>query len=581
MDGFIQAHRVIFLLDGLDEMVPDHCKQLIKAFARFKNKRENQGNKIVLSGRPHGITSTARNCFGQYHAVILPLTHKQVKHFIQRWFAHIYASSSGKAGTTAKAMISEVRAHPVIDQLIENPLLLTATCILYYGGKRLPGQRAELYALFINNLLHRRFDEPEKARDCLSTLAFRMFQSQTRSADQTLMLAVLAEIYPRKADESNRDHRRRLENHFETTEPRCGLLLRDQGEITFRHLTFQEFLTALFLVETHTDYVKAIQNYWDDPRYAEVIELYVGYLSLQNKSWANKIVQDALEQPDKDPFQRRRLAARALLDIHPKRRNVDVVDLATEKLREILAFGAKPIHLADAGETLGRLGDRRDLERFIPIAGGAYPFKDGEAEIAPFEISQYPVTNQWFAKFIAAGGYKNDQYWDQKGLTWLQEKKVSDPKYWHAWRWNCPNAPVVGVSWYEANAFCHWLTLHRQDGYTYGLPTEEQWEAAAAGFEQREYPWGEWQVDRCNIAKTKIGKTSAVGIFKDGATPQGVADLAGNVLEWTAGIDEDGDVVLRGGCWGIDRDFARCADRFRNFPSYRSYFIGFRCVRTK
>jgi hypothetical protein len=313
-----------------------------------------------------------------------------------------------------------------------------------------------------------------------------------------------------------------------------------------------------------------------------VVELYVGYLSIRNRSWANKVVQGVLEKDDRGSFHCWRLASRALLNIHPKRRDGNVIDLAAENLRAILDRGAASLHLADAGETMGRLGDRRDLTCFIPISGGKYHhLSRGEFEMVPFEISQYPVTNQWYARFIQAQGYENDLFWDDAGLEWRHDKGALLPRYWNNWRWNCPNAPVIGVCWYEANAFCNWLTQAKDDGRTYALPTDAQWEAAAAGVEQRQYPWGDWKEGRCNTSETKIEKTSSVGIFKNGCTSEGVADLAGNVWEWTNSKYDDDSYVLRGGSWNYHRSRARCAYRSRFYPNVRDGLIGFRCVRTK
>jgi formylglycine-generating enzyme required for sulfatase activity len=129
-------------------------------------------------------------------------------------------------------------------------------------------------------------------------------------------------------------------------------------------------------------------------------------------------------------------------------------------------------------------------------------------------------------------------------------------------------------------AFCSWLTETRKDGHTYHLPDENLWEAAAVGFEGREYPWGEWDEDACNTGEAKIGKTSAIGIFIKGDTPEGVSDMAGNVWEWTASEYDKGTMVLRGGSWYSDRGGARCASRFMYHPDDRSLGIGFRCVRT-
>jgi predicted MPP superfamily phosphohydrolase len=578
IDRFCRAGRAIFLLDGLDEIDPAFRERVVNTFALLKNL--NKGCRIVLSGRPHGIAGAARQKFGKHHVRILSLDQQQVESFIRKWFQHIYTDSSAMGGTTANAMISEVRAHPAIEQLIENPLMLTATCILYYGGKQLPGQRAELYKKFVNNLLHRRFGEPEKILTFLSTLAFKMFEAHYRGADKFFAVERLEGIFHRSKQEDPRAYRKRLEKRFSDIELRCGLLVPSEGQYSFRHLTFQEYLTAVYIVDNHTDYVRAIETHWDDPRYEEVIELYIGYLSIKNKLWTNTIVQKMLEGDDKESFYRWRLAARALLDIHPGRRDIDVVDMAAEKLRVIIEKGAAAEVLADAGETLGRLGDRRDLEWFIPIDGGEYPLDKGKVQVDAFEISKYPVTNQWYAKFIAAGGYDNPGYWDEDGRKWLASQETHMPVYWHAWRFNCPNAPVVGVSFYEAMAFCNWLTETRRDGRTYRLPDKNQWEASAAGFEGRKYPWGEWKEDACNTNETEIGKTSAVGIFFKGNTPGGVSDMAGNVWEWTASKDEDGDLVVRGGSWFYFRDDARCANRNRSDPDLRYDFVGFRCVRT-
>jgi predicted MPP superfamily phosphohydrolase len=182
--GFCRAKRTVFLLDGLDEITPEQRTLVVNAFANFKNRYP--GNKFVFSGRPHGLVEAAADKFGSNHVRILPLVMKQVESFIRKWFQYMYLESTGLAGKTADAMISEIKEHKAVEKLIENPLMLTAICILYYGGKELPGQRAELYKKFVNNLLHRRFDEPENIRDFLSTLAFRMHELGVRGVDKVL-----------------------------------------------------------------------------------------------------------------------------------------------------------------------------------------------------------------------------------------------------------------------------------------------------------------------------------------------------------------------------------------------------------
>ena len=147
------------------------------------------------------------------------------------------------------------------------------------------------------------------------------------------------------------------------------------------------------------------------------------------------------------------------------------------------------------------------------------------------------------------------------------------------------------------------------------MPDEKEWEAAAAGFKGRKYPWGDWAEDRCKIIESGIEKTSAVGIFPKGDTPEGISDLSGNVWEltcsdyyggqgrgdfafdekmqklydernydeWSKALGEKNRQlpVLRGGSWNFGRGDAGCTSRFWLHPDGRHFNVGFRCVRTK
>ena len=132
---------------------------------------------------------------------------------------------------------------------------------------------------------------------------------------------------------------------------------------------------------------------------------------------------------------------------------------------------------------------------------------------------------------------------------------------------------MVGVCWYEARAYCNWLAA--QTGLAVRLPTEVEWEAAARRRGGPALPLGRRPgADAGNTIETRIKRTTPVGVFPEGDTPEGVADLTGNVYEWTSsahGTDasdpqfrwpydaadgrEEPDTpdemnrVVRGGCW--------------------------------
>jgi len=146
---------------------------------------------------------------------------------------------------------------------------------------------------------------------------------------------------------------------------------------------------------------------------------------------------------------------------------------------------------------------------------------------------------------------------------------------------------VVRVSWYEADAYCRWLTeklralgtLEKDEAVR--LPTEREWQRAAQGDDGREYPWGRWQEGWANTSESGIGQTSAVGLFPEGASPCGALDMAGNVWEWCADwYDEERKYkVLRGGSWlDLLRD-ARCTYRDGGLPRDWYHYWGFRCAR--
>lgn len=622
--SYCDANRAMFLLDGLDEIVPELRKTVAAAFAALR--RRYPDCKFILSGRPHGVDDAVRRWFGKTIIGINPLNMGQVESFVHRWFSHVFEWESKNIQKTAEEMLGEVRAHQNIADLIETPLMLTAVCLLYLDERELPGQRAELYHKFIENLLHRRFQNPEKARNFLMGLAGWMHGEHVKGMDRCKATDILSAEFPKNPDESDLQYAARLEKAFDEMEPACALLECEDGQYGFQHLTFQEFLTAVAMAAgVRKDHAGAVRAFWDDPWYAEVIELYVGYLSIQNRGVANEIVLEQLEQEDSPPYSRWRLAMQALLDIHRDRRNPPVVEKARQCIWEIIRSEAEPKIRADAGELLGRIGDDRDLKAFVPIEGEEYKLSLGRQEIEAFEMGKFPVTNGWFREFVADNGYEREEFWADQGRIWLEKVKAKNPAGWFMWKWNCPNSPVVGVSWYEADAFVRWLNKTRDDGHRYFLPDENQWEAAAAGEEGRKYPWGsEWEENRCNSEESEIKKTSAVGIFSNGDTPEGVSDMAGNVWEWTVSnyhtqeifsdfefqedmedlwekyqkvegdekeaikkllLDKLGErdrplPVLRGGSWNINQDLARCACRLWNYPFYRDYFAGFRCART-
>lgn len=205
----------------------------------------------------------------------------------------------------------------------------------------------------------------------------------------------------------------------------------------------------------------------------------------------------------------------------------------------------------------------------IPAGQFLYGDDNERMSLPAFYMDKYEVTVSRYASFLGVSGRKQPDFWDQASEV------------------NAGNRPVIGVDWYDADAYCH--------QYGKRLPTEEEWEKAARGTDGRTYPWGNDEpTDRyANYGKEFSPnlnyyneRLTAVGSYQDGQSPNGIYDLAGNVWEWTSTHDDTVPTkVVRGGSWGegANNPFSmvnlRSAKRNVVEPSSRAVVGGFRCVQ--
>ncbi|RRR75217.1 MAG: NACHT domain-containing protein [Candidatus Viridilinea halotolerans] len=248
----------------------------------------------------------------------------------------------------------------------------------------------------------------------------------------------------------------------------------------------------------------------------------------------------------------------------------------------------------------GVVGKLQSAARRI-LAGGAM------IQLPTFWLARYPITVAQYAPFVAVG-YAPDaeRWWTPHGWQWKQRNKHTEPWGWRETDYNSPNQPVIGVTWYEATAYCAWLSEQLQpSGYGVRLPTEAEWEAAAAYDAQgqrRSYPWGEVEPtpELAIYDASKLGRAAPVGCCPAGVAPCGALDLAGNVWEWTcshgegyparSGVISDDFVQskdfslkervvsLRGGSWYHNSTNVRCGARGRLRPGGLIGLRGFRVI---
>jgi formylglycine-generating enzyme required for sulfatase activity len=210
---------------------------------------------------------------------------------------------------------------------------------------------------------------------------------------------------------------------------------------------------------------------------------------------------------------------------------------------------------------------------------GLMPTESRTFEVGALRISRYPVTHAQFQVFRQApDGFADSRWWT--GLA-VRPSEAGTQRYPLA------NRPAEHVSWYEAVAFCRWLSLRL--GAEIRLPYEQEWHLAASGGDaDRVYPWGAtWDKLRANVEDAALRQTTAVGVYPAGAAPCGALDMIGNVWEWCLNADIDPTYailsgnfhrVLRGGAWATGRPKANTWYRGGDIPTRRRSNIGFRVV---
>jgi len=223
--------------------------------------------------------------------------------------------------------------------------------------------------------------------------------------------------------------------------------------------------------------------------------------------------------------------------------------------------------------------ERPQPEGMVLVPKGSFLYGDDKKRKTiqyDYWIDIYPVTNEEYREFILRDGYENQAYWSQEGWKWRTEKNINTSKYCNDPRLNQPDHPVVGVSYYEAEAYAKWAGKR--------LPTEQEWEKAARGTDGRGYPWGnEFDKNKCNSNESGLGIVAPTSVTKypHGVSPYGCYDMAGNVWEWCASWydQSSGRRVVRGGSWFNYPGNLRASNRYGNTTVNRLNTLGFRLAQ--
>ncbi|MEM7586209.1 MAG: SUMF1/EgtB/PvdO family nonheme iron enzyme, partial [Acidobacteriota bacterium] len=603
--------RTILLLDGLDEAADDALRRRI--FEIFRDACRRWQGPVVVTSRP--IATGPLLELGFHRATIEPFGDAEIRAFVSHWVAALHATGSerrGRGGERYSEALSEaIVSRSRVRRLAGNPVMLTCLCVVHWNEGKLPEGLSRVYRAVLRWLIAAR--SPARHEQGITDLfAWRAFarlalammttEGGKRSTfDLEQAAEAVALLWQREAPELDAEGRLMAARRWLTFECLGSGVVEEIGgrQLRFWHLTFQEYLAALQLAwrgdgdDPEQDAWPVVRDRLEDAQWRETVELLPGCLLDEGGfGRVDRLLERvlALRGDNADLATEARVAGilgcllrpAEVLQYKPAAEVSAAYEGALERSLAVFELeGAREVSVEQrirVAEALGRAGDPRlaagaDESRLVEVPG-----------LNGLRLGKYPVTVEEYQRFVEARGYEEPESWDPEGWKLRGEKGWEAPDDWLE-QLEHPSRPVVGVSWYEADAYCRWLGEQR--GFEIRLPTEQEWELAATPV-AGEYPWGEAEPDeeRANFApefEPNVGVPTPVGVYPAGNGRYGHCDLAGNVWEWSAdameglGI-EDPVRVLRGGGWFYSAGPLRAAHRGWSHAADRDRDIGFRVL---
>ena len=655
LESALAAPAALLLLDGLDEVPLEatarsaNRETTLRAVQAFLTL--HRGTRALITCRTRAFDDGLRAALGWPVETLAPFTLGQIRHFARAWYAELAAKgqlAQAQADHLGEALPAAITSpqRTRLREMAETPLLLTMMALVLANEGELPRDRPQLYRRILLLLLGQ-WDKTGKQGESLFEAAGLPDWGSERILPLLDRLSYEAHRDARSEDGRGRIGRgdllvalldffthARVAQPGEATrvalayvEQRSGLLSADGPQsYAFAHLTLQEYCAGRYIALNEEpppgstlppDPVALAMGHRGTDRWREPIMLGAGLMRQRD---LDALLGDLIDREGKDPVVWYRdliLAAEIGKDRDWGYLGTGrVVKVAAHQralrtgLAALLADSTQPLPVAErvrAGFLLGDLDDprfpvtpeqwRAELARagqpgsyFCRVEPGEYSIGSGDDDPdaddnekpqhtvtfdQPLLIARYPVTNDQWRAWVAQDG---------EASTYDRDSDL-----------NHQNQPVVGATWDAVNRFCAWLS--EQLGATVRLPSEAEWEAAAAYDEsgqRRRYPWGDdWHDDHAACVEDRETRGSAytvpVGCYPAGAAPCGAMDMAGNVWEWTVDVwqsypgaekvfTNDNQRAMRGGGYNSKRTNVRCGARDRFFLIFDYDYDGFRVV---
>lgn len=437
----LQKGRCLIMLDGLDEVGDGVTRRCVVDWVE-QQMRRYAGNRFVVTSRPFGYLSNPFN-----NVTILevrPFTIEQIEKFVHNWYLanEIMSTQRDDAGvrqsakSAAQDLMWRLRQAPALLEMSVNPLLLTMIATIHRYRSSLPGRRVELYAEICDVFLGKRQEarglsldwSPAQKQRVLQPLAYAMMRQRRREIPAAEAAAVIGKTLAQVSPTTT------AEVFLQMIENSSGLLVeREAGRYGFAHLTFQEYLAAVHILDQKLE--PQLGQWVEDGWWQETIRLYAAQTD------ATKVIKACLTR--KSP-------------------SVQALTLAMECLEE--AQEVRP----ELRAVFGKLA--KSVEHPSPT------------------VRHLVAEVQLHLRLRRLARIDEQRYIDSSLIThaeyqlFLDEVREADhyhqPDHWLTYRFpeGQGREPVVGIRPLDAVAFCNWLTQRESGEWQYRLPTAAELE---------------------------------------------------------------------------------------------------------
>ncbi len=589
----LDAGECFILFDGLDEISDWNTRfSVIDILRGIMTRWRN--NTIIITSRPFGI-GDIKDDETIVQAEICSFSKEEISDFLDRWTSALFPGIDNINNKYLAELREAIFRNESVLELAKNPVMLTSLCVIHWNEQRyMPKGKTDLLKAILHWLLNSR-QEVRNKKGFSNSFAFESFKSiallmtsdtkgkknsiDIASAVENLHIPFRDELGIVDTDLSRRKGIEFLENEMLDS----GIIIKtSDSEIKFWHMLFQEYFAAEALAGMSEDiesgWWKHLKSNLFNHQWDEVIDNFVVCLNAAGRRRIHLFLE--------------RVLAEYQHDIGTTLKTVAVIGRIL-RLLEIIEYNPPPYlgwaELLERAQIVfsNELEDRVGIETKIAVADVIGYYGDPRIKYVPdmlplhsnknIFLGKYPVVVKQFQKFIEDGGYANEQYWKE---GWHPaEFNIEKPRDWENQK-RISNRPVVGLSWYEASAYCVWLS--QKTGKKYRIQRSCEWEEAATNHFGR-FPWGNLapSPELANY-NSNVGHPTPVGIYLKGSGAWGHMDLSGNVFEWCKDASEDGEGrILRGGSWASNNiSYLRSANRkYWDYPTDRNKFLyGFRCA---